>query len=66
MKVVYRLEALGDLNNLFSYIEQDNPVAADMVSKRIQRTVERLADFPLTARHGAVEGTYELVVPHVP
>jgi len=28
MKVVYRLEALGDLQNHFSYIATDDPVAA--------------------------------------
>jgi len=66
MQVVYRLEALADLNNLSSYISQESPSAAGRVLSTIHHTVSRLETFPRSARIGAVPGTYELVIPRLP
>lgn len=66
MQVVYRLEALADLNNLSSYISQESPEAAGRVLSAIRNTVSRLEVFPRSARAGIVPGTYELVIPRLP
>ena len=66
MQVAYRLEALADLNNHFSYISQENPEAAARVVSKIRQTIRRLARFPYSARKGIEPGTYELVIPRLP
>jgi len=66
MKVVYRLEALGDLQNHFSYIAEDDPAAASRVVTDICKVIRRLEIFPYSGRKGIVEGSYELVVPRLP
>jgi len=66
MKIVYRLEALTDLNNHLTHIENDNPVAAQDAGKRIHMAISRLEIFPYSGRKGVVENTFELVVPHLP
>ena len=66
MKVIYRLEALGDLQEQHSYIEKENPIAAGTVIATIRKAVERLEIFPYSGRRGIVDGTYELVVPRLP
>ena len=66
MRIVYRREALADLDRHFSYIGQDRPTAAQRVVERIRHTIERLGTFPYSGRQGSVEGTFELVVPGLP
>ena len=66
MKVVYRLEALADLNNHLSYIASDDPSAASRAASRIRLAISRLEMFPYSGRPGVVPDTYELVVPRLP
>lgn len=66
MKIVYRREALADLDRHLTYIAQDKPKAAEQVVERIRSSVERLEIFPYSGRPGSVEGTYELVIPRLP
>ncbi len=55
-----------DLEEVETYIAQDNPKAAvDMVVKIIL-VVERLEHFPGIGRAGRVEGTKELVIDGTP
>lgn len=66
MRVVFRLEALRDLNSQLSYIAKDDPAAATRVGEAIMAAIERLNYFPYSGREGSVAGTYELVVPRLP
>ncbi|WP_081162004.1 type II toxin-antitoxin system mRNA interferase toxin, RelE/StbE family [Ensifer aridi] len=58
--------ALDDRNNIFSYIERENPRAAVHVDEEIVRAARRLLDFPESGRPGRIAGTRELVVPRTP
>ena len=66
MQVIYRLEALADLHNHFTYIANEDPAAAARVAAAIRRSITRLELFPYSARKGIVPGTYELVIPRLP
>lgn len=66
MKVVYRRSALADIENIHSFISRKNPFAATSVVARIRNATDRLEQFPLSGRRGAIEGTHELVVPKLP
>ena len=66
MKIVYRQEALADLDHHLSYIARDKPNAAGQVIDRIRASIQRLEMFPHSGRQGSVEGTYELVIPRLP
>ncbi len=66
MKIIYRVEALADLNDQLSYIAADSPTIAAQVAARIENSLSRLELFPHSGRAGAVPGTYELVVPRLP
>jgi toxin ParE1/3/4 len=58
--------ARNDLHHVRGYIAQDHPSAAEIVSRRILRAVETLAEFPERGRLERVSGTRELVVPRTP
>ena len=58
--------ALADRNEIFDYIEIDNPDAAEAVDERIEAAAERLIDYPNSGRPGRIEGTRELVVRGAP
>jgi plasmid stabilization system protein ParE len=49
MKVYYTDTALADIEEICSYIEQDNPTAAADVAAAIERTIVRLAQRPKSA-----------------
>ena len=66
MKVRYRPTALSQLDAIFSYIEARNPAAADRVLRTIKRSIDRLADFPYSARPSEVQGIRELAVVRYP
>lgn len=58
--VVWRKRALTDLDEIISYIETDDPVAADRIKMRLYALGESLADFPHRGRP-AVGGEREMV-----
>lgn len=66
MKVNWRHTAIADLDNIRTYISQQNPRAADSVVARILNSVDRLERFPASGRLGAVPETREIVVPGLP
>lgn len=66
MKLEWSRFALEDRNQIFDYIEQDNPRAAVVVDDRIRKQVEALVTFPDSGRPGRIEGTRELVILHTP
>ena len=66
MRVRYRRQAELDIENLFSHIELDNPVAATKVVARIRHAAERLGIFPYMGHEGLCIGTYEWVLVGLP
>ena len=66
MKLVWTRLALEDRNNIFDYIEQDNPQAAVAVDDRISEQVKQLISFPESGRLGRITGTRELVITSTP
>jgi plasmid stabilization system protein ParE len=51
LRIVYSLDAERDLVELFDYIAQDGGLQrAELVLRRIERTVNTLADWPLIGR----------------
>ena len=66
MKLVWSRFALSDRDDIFSYIEAENPLAAVHVDERIADAARRLLDFPDSGRSGRVAGTRELVIPRTP
>ena len=66
MTVEWTPGALIDLTDIQTYIAQESPMAADLVTTRITAAVDGLADYPRKGhrgREGAGEGVYELIVP---
>jgi toxin ParE1/3/4 len=67
MNVVWSPEAIDDLAALRTYIEEDNPAAAQRVVLHIVHSIQDLlAEQPQMGRPGRVPGTRELVVPRTP
>lgn len=66
MKVVVSPQAKQDLEEIFDYILEENPVMAQVVLDRLRVAILRLADMPQMGRAGRVAGTRELVVPKTP
>ncbi len=63
MSVVFRDEAISDLDEIARYIGQNNPAAADRVIARIHRTIDR---FPYSGRLNPANSTREFAVPGLP
>jgi toxin ParE1/3/4 len=63
MKIIVRQRADADLDNIFAWINQDNPVAATLVIRRIRQNIGRLAlpGMSEIGRLGRDTGTRELV-----
>ena len=60
MELLWTPEAVRDREDIYDYIEKDNPLAAlaDLIAKR----TAALQDFPRMGRDGTVSDTFELVV----
>jgi addiction module RelE/StbE family toxin len=56
-------DAEQDRNEIFEFIEADNPVAAAKMDTLFMEAAERVAKFPFMARPGELPGTRELI-PH--
>ena len=62
MKLRWTRLALQDLRDLYEYIAEDNPSAANRMVTRIQDATQRLKNHPQMGRPGRVQGTHELVI----
>jgi toxin ParE1/3/4 len=52
MKLVFDDQAIADLENIFGWIAQDNPVAARSVTDRLFSSIELLISFPFIGHVG--------------
>ena len=67
MSVVFRDEAISDLDEIARYIGQNNPAAAARVIARIHRVIYRTIDrFPNGGRLNPANNTREFAVPGLP
>ncbi|NKL00577.1 type II toxin-antitoxin system mRNA interferase toxin, RelE/StbE family [Rhizobium leguminosarum bv. viciae] len=66
MRLVWARYALSDRENIFTYIEIENPRAAVHVDQKIVLAVRSLVEFPESGRPGRIAGTRELVIPSTP
>lgn len=66
MRLVWARFALADRDEIFSYIEADNPRAAAEIDERIVAAARRLVEFPESGRPGRISGTRELVISRTP
>ncbi len=66
MIVRFTVRAQADIQAIHDYIAVHNPLAAIGVVAAIENATQRLAQFPLSGRAGAVDATRELVVPRLP
>lgn len=66
MNISFTPEAEADLDAIYDYIEQDNPVVAEQVIQRILQAIAILESFPLLGRPGRIERTREFLIPNLP
>jgi toxin ParE1/3/4 len=50
MKIFYTHNAIKDLQRLYGFIANENPIAAAEVSARLRQAIKRLIDFPMLGR----------------
>ena len=62
MRLVWREEALDDLEAITSYIANHNEFAALRLQDAVEACAERLPDHPFMYRKGRAPGTREAVV----
>ena len=66
MKIILAPEAERDLEEIFTFLLEDDPRAAEAVLERIEKRISQLRDHPHIGRPGRVPGTRELVIPKTP
>lgn len=62
LKLVWRADALDDLETITSYIAERNLDAAERLLDAVDACAERLSDHPFMYRPGRVPGTREAIV----
>ena len=61
MKLFWTPEAIQDRDNIYDYIEPDNPAAALALDELFSEKAGRLVDHPALGRPGRAASTRELV-----
>jgi toxin ParE1/3/4 len=56
MRVRYTVPAQADLEEIYNYLSQNNPHAAERVKRQIKTDAELLGEFPLIARESGIPG----------
>jgi len=62
MKLVWTPEAIQDRDEIYHFIEQDDPLAAIALDELISEKAALLEHYPHSGRIGRVSGTRELIV----
>lgn len=62
MELLWTPEAIRDREHIYSYIEENNPLAALSLDDLISERTTALRDYPRMGRSGRTAGTFELVV----
>ena len=56
MRVRYTVPAQADLEEIYTYLSQNNPHTAERVKRQIKTDVELLGEFPHIARESVIPG----------
>ena len=62
MELFWTPEAIRDRDDIYDYIEADNPLAALALDELFSARAAMLVDHPHSGREGRVPDTFELVV----
>jgi addiction module RelE/StbE family toxin len=60
------MPAVNQLQDIFDYISEENPAAAERTVRRIHEAILRTARMPRAGRIGRVSGTREIAVSGTP
>jgi len=66
MRLEWSQQALAEIHEIWRYIAEHNPAAAERVRDRIVTALERLARRPLIGRIGRIPDTREFVFTDIP
>ena len=66
MELVWRIEALQDLDQIRVFIGENDPAAAKRVPERIRATPRCLIAHPMSGRAGRLPDTREIIVTGLP
>jgi toxin ParE1/3/4 len=66
MELVFDDQAIADIENIFSWIAEDSPATAKIVTDRLFGSIELLISFPFIGHVGHDPDTLEWVVPRLP
>jgi addiction module RelE/StbE family toxin len=66
VKVRYRPTALAQLDAIFNYVAAHNRPAAQRVIDTIKRSIDRLADFPRSAKPSEIPSIREMPIVRYP
>ena len=66
MELVFDDQAILDIENIFSWIAEDSPAAAKIVTDRLLSSLELLISFPFIGHVGHDPDTLEWVVRRLP
>jgi toxin ParE1/3/4 len=66
LEIIWLKRASADLQSIEDHIGKDNPIAADVIAKKIISAADILKEQPLAGRPGRVHETRELVVTSTP
>ena len=62
MEVIWTTPARLQLAEAIEYIAEKDPLAALILDEKVDKTIERLSQFPNSSRIGRLQGTREAVV----
>lgn len=62
-RIIWSNPADRDIDAIWGYLVERNPVAAEQMQDIILKAVDRLAEFPYSGRPGRLAGTRELIIP---
>ena len=58
--------AYRDIENILTYIQEQNPRAAEVIAERIEHTLDLICEMPLIGRPSGRPGARERPVRHAP
>lgn len=62
MEVIWTTPARLQLAEAIEYIAEKDPMAALLLDEKVDKTIERLSQFPNSSRIGRLQGTREAIV----
>ena len=66
MRIRFTEQAYRDIEAIYRYIAEHDPIAAQKTLDRIKSIIDQLPSHPELGRPGRVEETRELIVPSTP